>query len=116
MLRKQVRVYCSARNVWESRESAWRQLRHDRGLEEWVALLNSRRFTNPTSRRAALDGHMRRQGARHSETRLKLLGQLKDLRPPSSLDSKAVSSVVERFDSLKLTEIEAAADLSQVQP
>ena len=59
------RVEC--RCQWARREYEWRQLRHQRGVLEFHALIETRRFTNPPARVAFFDTFRGGQRTRHAE-------------------------------------------------
>ena len=62
LIKKQHVLVCMNQRIhWETREADWRQLRHDRAVQEFHDELESKKFTNPPARVKLLDQCMQNQ-------------------------------------------------------
>ena len=62
----------SCRQDFEKREKDWRQLRHDRAIQEFHETISSYVYTNPKPRQVILEASRRDRNARHEEVRMPL--------------------------------------------
>jgi len=109
MEKQHIIVSLEARTNWEIRQSAWRQLRHNRCVREFHDDLNSKIFTNPPKRISIFDKMKNGQSKRH-QIRLLKLEELMKLKLPSS---SIVEQVSKGFEELNTNEDLAINDLLQ---
>jgi hypothetical protein len=107
MEKQHIIVAMDARMNWEVRQSAWRQLRHDRCVGEFHGDLSSKAFTNPPSR-IDLFAEMKTAQALRHRTRLERVDELTRLKLP---ESEVVDLVVRGFHELNYAEDNAISDL-----
>ena len=72
----------SCRQEFEKREKDWRQLRHDRAIQEFHDTISSLEYTNPKPRQKILEASRRDRNARHEEVRMPLYTKLFEIEAP----------------------------------
>ena len=109
MLRKaQVQVEAETVQRWEDARRKWRQLRHDKGIHDFLAHIFSAEFTDPDDRQHFLARTRHGQGQRYDQ-RCEQLGMLASL-TSDNIQSKAVEVVKDRFSSISEAEMFAMQD------
>mmetsp|Transcript_16371 Transcript_16371/g.35700 ORF Transcript_16371/g.35700 Transcript_16371/m.35700 type:complete len:585 (+) Transcript_16371:409-2163(+) len=102
MLKRQVVVSHRTKATWTKAELQWRNLQHEKTLEEWSHLLHSERFTNPEERNQIISDSHIQQAARHKGKRLVLLGELKSLVSAENAENTCLPYLtVQRIEVIK---------------
>ena len=95
----------SCRQDFEKREKDWRQLRHDRAIQEFHQTISSYEYTNPKPRQVILEASRRDRNARHEEVRMPLYKALFEIKAPK-WKTEEVETVQEEFEKLNVEEDE----------
>ena len=95
----------SCRQDFEKREKDWRQLRHDRAIQEFHQTISSYEYTNPKPRQVILEASRRDRNARHEEVRMPLYKALFKIKAPK-WKTEEVETVQEEFEKLNVEEDE----------
>lgn len=104
----QVKIDIESEKLWRNGKARWRQLMHDKALQEFLSEISSTAFTDPTDRREFLksvqNGQLLRK--RRVEEQLALLRQF----TATSITSDEVSKVQNQFTAINMEEVDAIQD------
>lgn len=83
---------------WEDSREHWRQLRHAKGLKDFISDINSDTYRDPQDRQEFMKNVRANQQARHDE-RIALLGQLSNLNA-KTINSEEIVKIQSQFSAI----------------